>query len=144
MSGQHIAVLLKNLRELQSLSNIVDQHLDIQRVVRQTVPRTLSDITCVASLTAGTLTLLTNNGSTAAKIKQLTPRMVAALGQQGHQVNGIDVRVQALAFANPLSKKDNLMTPEGRAAIGLLVKRLSESPLRTALERLAQRNSGLG
>ena len=144
MSGQHIADLLRNSRELQSLSGIIGQHLDVRRVIRQTVPHSLANITSVASLTMGTLTLLTNNGSTATKIKQLTPRLITALRQQGHEVNGINVRVQALEFANTLSKKDILMTPDGQAAIHLLVGRLNESPLKSALTRLARRGSGLG
>jgi len=111
MTGKPIGTLLKNSKELQPFYSAVARHTEILRVIRRTIPRSLADVTSVSHTTGGTLTLLVNNGASAAKVKQLSPSLVEALSQQGHEINRLNVRVQARVESNTLLKKNNLMSP---------------------------------
>jgi len=139
MSGQHIATILNSLQEQRLLPDQVSQFLEIQRAVRAALSPSMAPEVSVSHVSAGTLTIQSNNGSCAAKVKHVAPQLIRLLQALGYQINGICVRVQALSFSNALSKKEILMTTTAGARISALVGQLHESPLRSALVRLGNR-----
>jgi hypothetical protein len=140
MPGHHIAILLKTLNEQRLLPDQLNQSLEMQRAVRAALPSSIAPQVSVSHVSAGTLTIHANNGACATKVKHFAPQFIRLLQALGYQVNGIRVRVQALDFANTLSKKENLMTLAGQQSISRLVERLNESPLKSALMRLGNRS----
>ena len=141
MAGHRIKVVLKNLKELRMLPDQVDELLAIRRAIHHTLPTQLAGQFSVGRLTNGTLTIHANNGSSAAKIKHITPGLIALLRSKGHQINAILVRAQAHTESNTLCQKDILMTPTAQDAVSALADRLGDSPLKSALSNLAKRST---
>ena len=84
-------------------------------------------------------TVLTENGSVAAKLRHLKPRLLNELRQLEPELNAIDIRVQAPAFVKPLRNKQISLTHPARRALDALISKLPETPLRQVLNRLRNR-----
>ncbi|RZS76943.1 DciA family protein [Pigmentiphaga kullae] len=78
-----------------SLLGTARRLLDLQRQVCAALPAPLGPACHVLRFEDGQLTLGVPAAAHSAKLRQLAPRLVAALEKQGWQVNGIAVRVQA-------------------------------------------------
>ncbi|OVZ58266.1 hypothetical protein CDO46_27360 [Pigmentiphaga sp. NML030171] len=78
-----------------SLLGTARRLLDLERQVCDALPAPLGPSCRVLRFEDGQLTLGVPAAAHSAKLRQLAPRLVAALEKQGWQVNGIAVRVQA-------------------------------------------------
>jgi len=142
MSDTRVGLLLNNLPELQALKRHLAILAVLQRLVADTLPSHLSNSVNVASLKGGELTLATHNGAVASKLRQVAPRILSFLCQQGYEITGIDIKVQVRMYDKPLPQKKILLGDNARSAVTSLVERLQPSPLKDALKRLASRSSG--
>lgn len=139
MSAKEIRSILDNAPELRTLTKHTRQLLDLQRLVREALPASLASRTFVAHLESGTLTIATDNGAAAAKIRQLVPRLLNKLRPQEPEVNAIRVQVQVTVVHKSLHKKRIFLDHNARDALLTLSARLETSPLKSALRRLADR-----
>jgi len=93
----------------------------------------------VLGLHLGTLSIAAANAAIAAKLRQLAPEMVAKLQHRGCEVSGIRVKVQ-VSFdrvqRNPAPRK---LSKSARNALNDFSLTLDSSPLKSALERMAQK-----
>lgn len=131
-----------------SLMSTARQLMQLQQQVQAVLPQPLGNACRVLRLEDGNLTLGVPAASHSAKLRQLAPRIVAALEKQGWQVNGIAVRVQAsltrpietLLAQNALPRRPAApLGEQGLEAFSELRTTLREGPLAQAVERLLAR-----
>ncbi len=125
---------------VQSLVKQALRLIEMQQVFTEIAPKPLAQSGRVGRLTHGSLLLFADNGSAAAKLRQLTPSLLVKFQKRGYEVTAIRVEVQPPPYPAPHRKKIRL---SGTAASHLqeLAARLPESPLRAALESLLARAS---
>lgn len=97
----------------------------------------------IANLKGGKVVIHAASGAVAVKLRQLAPRLAESFIQQGQEVTGIEVRVQAWRVTpGKLRQKQPLvMGARPKQALTSLASGLEEgSPIRRAVEKLL-RNS---
>lgn len=139
MSESRIGQLLDSLPELQSLKRELKKLATLQNAVREVLPFELAKCTSVASVKSGSVILYASNSPAAAKLKQITPRILFHLRKQHHDITGIVVQVQVTIPVNALPQKHIVMGPQARSALDALAERLDASPLKSAVRRLRER-----
>ena len=141
-NARNIADLIGADRNLARLSAHASQLLKLQRIFEHAVPAALAKHGRVANMKLGKVVIHASNGSVAAKIRQLTPRLTDAFRQAEVDVNQIQVKAQPNAEARAIEK------PNAPASIGIRTKQgltslaqklPDDSPLKAALQRLAER-----
>jgi len=143
VTSERIGLLIDRLPQLQSLNRQVRRLLAMQDILTEVLPDSLASSTTVALSAAEELVLFVDNGTAAAKLKQLAPRILVFFRQQGHEVTAIRVQVQVRIRHNPLLQKQISLSPTARQAISELSATLETSPLKSALERLSRRRTRL-
>lgn len=111
----------------------------LQVMLDSVLPPHLLPGTHVANLRRGKVIIHAASGAVAVKLRQLAPRLAEVFIQQGQEVTGIDVRVQARQ-SQPASRRPKTPRKIGatsKQALTSLSHGLPEdSPLRLALEKL--------
>ena len=126
-------------QELRRLSHKAGQLLVLQRHYERVAPSSLVRASRVLQLEQQTLILAANNGATAAKLRQLAPELARLFQSAGCEVTGIQVRVQV---AMPPAKRAHTpatLSATGRKRLMELAVELPDSPLKSALQRLAKK-----
>lgn len=86
----------------------------------------------------GLLTIAANNAAVAAKLRQIVPDLLQKLKPlQPAEVTGIQVKVQVSNPAPVLPRHHAQLGPKGRLEINHLLDALADSPLKSALQKLA-------
>jgi hypothetical protein len=143
VTSERIGLLIDSLPQLQGLNRQVRRLLALQDMLTEVLPDSLASSTTVALSAADELVLFVDNGAAAAKLKQLTPRILVFFRQRGHEVTAIRVQVQVRIRHNPLPQKQISLSSTARQAISELSATLDASPLKSALERLGRRKMHL-
>jgi hypothetical protein len=138
MSAKRVGLLIDTLPELQALNREIRQLMVLQSVLAEALPENLAASATVASMNAGELILFADNGAVAAKLRQITPRILTSLRQRGCEITGIRLKVQVSIRDNPLPRKQISLSVEARNVIDSLTDRLPSSPLKLALNRLSR------
>jgi hypothetical protein len=138
MSEKRVGLLIDTLPELQALNREIRHLMALQSVLAEVLPGNLATSAKVALLKAGEMILFADNGAVAAKLRQITPRILISLRQRGYEITGIRLQVQVSIRDNPLPQKQISLSSEARNAIDLLSERLTASPLKSALKRLSR------
>lgn len=141
MSEKRVGLLIDTLPELQALNREIRQLIALQSVLAEVLPGNLATSASVALVKAGELILFADNGAVAAKLRQMTPRILISLRQRGYEITGIHLQVQVRIRDNPLPQKQISLSSEARNAIDLLSGRLNTSPLKAALKRLGRHST---
>ena len=136
MSEKRVGLLINTLPEFRHLNHEIRQLMGLQRMLEEVLPGNLANSATVAALKSGELLLFSDNGATAAKLRYMAPRIVAAFQARGCEITGIHLKVQARVRDNPLPQKHISLGVEARAALDALVDRLDASPLKSALRRI--------
>jgi len=143
VNSERIGLLIDRLPQLQGLNRQVRRLLALQDILTEVLPESLASSTTVALSAADELVLFVDNGSAAAKLKQLAPRILVFFREQRHEVTAIRVQVQVRIRHNPLPPKQISLSPVARQAISELSATLDASPLKSALQRLGGRKRQL-
>jgi hypothetical protein len=125
--------------ELRQLSGKAGRLMELQRQYELVAPPSLTRSSHVLQLEQQTLTLAADNGAVAAKLRQLAPELVNLFQNRGCEITGIQVRVQVAVssfrpFPTPVS-----ISAAGRRRLIELSEILADSPLKSALLRLARK-----
>lgn len=117
--------------------------VELDRAYADAAPELLCSASGVARVEAGTIYLWARDGAVAAKLRQLAPMLLAKLRKRAPECTAIRVTVQlrgwpadAVAAGVPRT-----LGSGGSAALRELAESLPASPLRSALTRLAGRES---
>ncbi len=142
MPAQKIGDLLLQSSELRALSRRAQYLAELQRAVLGAIPRPLASATRVRSLRSGTVFLAADNAAVAAKLRQLTPRLLEHLQKREHQITGIRIEVQVTMQQIRPGKTSRNQGLDSRILTDFqrLADRLKESPLKRAVTRLVQRH----
>jgi hypothetical protein len=125
--------------ELRQLSGKAGQLLALQRLYEQVAPASLMRYSRVLQLEQQILTLAANNGAVAAKLRQLAPELTQRLQNMGCEVTVIQVRVQVTLPAAEYTSAPPTLSATGRKRLIELAVDLPDSPLKSALQRLANK-----
>jgi hypothetical protein len=111
----------------------------LQILLDATLPAHLLPGTHIANLKQGKVVIHADSGAVAVKLRQLAPRLAEGFIQQGQEVTGIEVRVQArrrpTTAARP--KQANLIGMRPKQALTSLASGLEDdSPVKQALLKL--------
>lgn len=86
----------------------------------------------------GVLTIAANNSAVAAKLRQIVPDLLQQLQPlQLNEVTGIQVKVQVTNPAPVIPKHHAELGAKGKQEISHLIETLADSPLKAALQKLA-------
>ena len=138
MYHTRVGVLLDSLPELQALNRELRQLAALQNALAEVVPGDLAATASVSLAKTGELILSVDNGATAAKLRQMAPRILIFLRQRRYEITGIRLQVQVRVRDNPLPQKQISLSSDARLAVDMLSERLGASPLKAALERLGR------
>ncbi len=141
MSEKRVGLLIDTLPELRAMNREIRQLMALQSALSEVLPHNLAAFATVASMNAGEITLFADSGAVAAKLRQMTPRMLTSLRQRGYEITGIRLQVQVSIRDNPLPPKQISISVEARKVIDSLTERLDPSPLKSALKHLARRRA---
>jgi len=139
MSEKRVGLLIDTIPELRALNREIRRLTALQSVLAEVLPDKLATFATVASMNAGELVLFADNGAVAAKLRQMTPRILTALQQRGFEITGIRLQVQVSMRDNPLPQKQISLSAGARNVIDSLTDRLPASPLKAALKRLGRK-----
>ncbi len=141
MPLRDIRNLLSASSELAALREKTQRLLALQRAYVDCTPVELAELTKasrVGYLKAGTLYLMADNTTVAAKLRQLLPRLLPAFRKIDAEVTGIRVDVQPKSPANaptPHIRKDELPI-DYIEKIETLSKKISDPNLKLAVTNL--------
>lgn len=127
--------------ELRQLSHRVDRLLALQRCYEQIAPLSLVRASHVVQLNQNILEIAADNGTVAAKLRHLVPEFTRLFQERGHEIAGVQVRVQVVVPATVRPSRSALLSATGRQQFVDLAVKLQDSPLKTALQRLVK-NTG--
>lgn len=141
MTAHKIDFYLNASNGLRSLAQEARQIAELDRVLAQTAPAELTQACRVKQLRDGTLTLWADNAAVAAKLKQLTARLLAAYRKLRSEVTSIRIEVQVGRPPETVKKtiKNRSLSIETIEKLDALSASIEDGPLKQALTRLADR-----
>jgi hypothetical protein len=136
-----VGSVLSSAPELGTITRQARKLLNLQSALARALPQALTDQAAVATLESGTAVVLASNGTVAAKLKQMSRRLLQKLRQQDPEISSIQVRVQEPSVVKPLPQKRISLSPSAVEALDSLSRRLESSPLRTSIEAICLRHA---
>ncbi|MEO6423391.1 MAG: DciA family protein [Candidatus Nitrotoga sp.] len=125
-------------QELRLLSHKVDQLLILQRHYEQFAPPSLTRNSHVVQIDQQTLIVAADNGTVAAKLRQLAPELTKSFQNREYEITGIQIRVQVALPISILPPRLTSLSNAGRQQLVDFSVKLQDSPLKSALQRLAK------
>ena len=123
----------------------LNAHEDIARVAQtlwQTIaPDNLASLSRAINIKNQQLNITTPYSSVAAKIKFLTPSLLATLKNQEYEVTAIQVKVQVKSTEPAKPKQVKKISPHAATNLNALATKLQGTPLGEALAKLAVKSS---
>lgn len=130
--------LLKQSSDLKTLSAQAEHINELQRTWETVVPPSLKRHCRAGLINNQRLTVYATSGAVAAKLKLLASGLSLKLQSQGLEVTAIRVEVQVESKPRRDPKKARNLSEIAVESLASLAESLPDSPLRTALERLAR------
>lgn len=143
MPAHRINYFLKTPSDAPSWLDEVRQLNKLQQTFSGLVPPPLARACTVGQYARGTMLIYADNGAIAAKLKQLTPRLLLDFWKTGLEVSVIRVEVQVRPSRPEAPPICSRMSPAGLKSLESLASELPESPLREALDRLLKHHRAL-
>ena len=122
---------------LQSLVKEASRLIEMQKVFAAIAPPPLARSGRVGRFAHGSLLLLADNGAVAAKLLQLVPSLLVKFQKRGYEVTAIRVTAQPPSHA-AVPHKNMKLSHKARAYLSKLASGLPATPLRIALEKMAE------
>jgi hypothetical protein len=137
---RRLNALFKENAEFRALAGEAGKHAWLQKIWAGIVPPALQPFTQAGGLKHRRITVFADNGAVAAKLKLLAPNLLKNLQNKGVEVTSIRVEVQVKSLRNTPPKPVRNISPAAAASLSGLAEKLADSPLRSALEKLARRS----
>jgi hypothetical protein len=145
MASEPISKLLGDNADLKPLAARLEQIRRLQRRYRTLAPERLADTSRVCAIDGTTVVVCADSGPVAAALRQLAPRLLSGLRElaqrnskhpRDQELTSIRIEVQV---SNPQPKRRVVTRGEMPVEkLAQLAGRLSESPLKETLERIAE------
>ena len=130
---------LASTSELRQLSSKAEQVTALQRQYERLAPPTLLKCSRVLQLRQQVVVIAADNGAIASKLRQMTAELISLFQARGCEVTGIQIKVQVANPTPVIPPKPRQLGKAAQDALNELDENLAESPLKTALRRLAKR-----
>ena len=127
---------------LKALKARVKRLTELQSLYVRTAPRELAGSSRVKGCRAGTLFVFADNAAVAAKLKQLAPRLLAAIRENEPEINQIRIEVQ-VGGREGVSGAKTRKKPLSEATVRRfdeLAEAIPDGALKAAISRLAARH----
>jgi len=125
--------------ELRQLSSKAEQLTSLQRHFDNIVPPSLKNSSYVLHVNRQAVVIAATNGAAAAKLRQMTAELISLFQARGCEVTGIQIKVQVTTPTRTITSEPRKLGKPARDALNNLEETLADSPLKTALRRLAKR-----
>ena len=137
--AQHLKTLLNGNQELRPLLAKAQALSALQRHFISVAPPHLAQSSQiqVLGLQLGTLSIAVANATVAAKLRQLAPELVVMMQNRGCEVSGIRVKVQVSFDRLQPKPAPHKLSKTAQNALNELSLSLNDSPLKLALEKMA-------
>jgi hypothetical protein len=142
MALQRIDSLL-GTGELRTLAAGARRIRALERLYRAAAPRELAAASRVKACKAGTLVVTADNAAVAAKLRQMTARLLAAIRQSAGDVHAVRIEVHVGGAAHE-SRPQSAKAVLGRDAVtefAALARRVPEGSLKNAIADLVKHHS---
>jgi hypothetical protein len=124
---------------IASLMPQAQRLIELRKILAAVLPESLARHCSIANYKQGKVVIFAANSAVAAKLKLLSPGLSEELSRRAAEVTGLEVRVQPLNSLGQVLEKSSKLSIEAAAALGRLAQQLSDSELKTALDRIARR-----
>jgi hypothetical protein len=142
MPARKISEILETDDTLGKLAAASRRVQQLQRIYLEAVPAAFSRVSRIGWARAGVVSVIASNGAVAAKLRQLTPRILEAFRRHGVEFNSMRIEVQVDAGPGPAVRSaPQPLPPAALEAIDAALQSTPPSPLRAALRRLNRRRS---
>lgn len=143
MPTNKIGQFLTASAELKALSDKAQRLLQLQNTFFDSAPPLLAQACRVKNFREGVLFIVAENTAVAAKLRQLTPRLLSNIRKQEPQITGIQVAVQVTGSQNEVDRppQKNEISVDSIDKLRNLSERIPASPLKSALTNLVRRHS---
>ncbi|MDP2239530.1 MAG: DUF721 domain-containing protein [Burkholderiales bacterium] len=143
MPTNKIGKFLTASAELKALSDKAQKLLQLQNTFFDSAPPSLAQASRVKNFRAGMLFIVVENAAVAAKLRQLTPRIISNIRKFEPQVTGIQVTVQVTRSQNEASlpSRKNKISLDSIDKLRNLSEKIVNSPLKSALTNLVRRHN---
>jgi hypothetical protein len=142
MHSRSIGFFLNSLEELEAISVQIRRLIAMQQSLSALLPVHLASQAQVLSEERGVLLLAAPNSAAAAKLRQLAPRIVAALVQRKFHIRALRVVVRVAQRTTEVRAAKRRITATAVHEFTELSRSVSHPPLRQALERLVGHQRG--
>ncbi|MGE0557102.1 MAG: DciA family protein [Burkholderiales bacterium] len=144
MPTRKLSALLSNTAGLSALTRASQRITALQRLYAVCAPPELTQASRVIHEHGGMLVIAADNGAIAAKLRQMTPRLLKNLQKQTAEVTGIRVQIQVnKVHSRPAGGTKMTTLPiDLIESFDRLSKQIKDSRLRSALVRFAARRRG--
>jgi len=139
---RRLNTLLSSNTELKTLSAQAEKIAHIQKLWGRVTPPPLNQHSYAGLIRDGEITVYTSSSAVAAKLKLLTPQLLRNLQNEGFEVTAIRIEVQVKSQPRAPARIALRITPRAAQNLLELAKRLPDSPLQSALKKLAKRSEG--
>ena len=137
---QRLETLLRGAPELRDLSGRAGELSQLQKIWDCAVPETLRPFTRAGGFKHRRIMVFADNGAVAAKLKMQSASLLKNLQNKGLEVTSIRVEVQVQSRRPAQPGIERHISPQASSSLENLAEQLPDSPLRTALQRLAKRS----
>lgn len=137
---RRLNTLLSSDAELKTLSAQAEKIACTQKIWGRVAPPPLNQHSHAGLIRDGQITVYTSSSAVAAKLKLLTPQLLKNLQKEGFEVTAIRVEVQVKSQPRSHARIALRVTPRAAQNLLELAKKLPESPLQSALKKLARRS----
>ena len=143
MPTNKIGQFLTASAELKALSDKAQRLLQLQNTYFDSAPPLLAQTSRVKSFREGILLIVAENTATAAKLRQITPRLLTNIRKHEPKITGIKVDVQVNRSRNEVGypSRKNELSIDSIDKLRDLSDRIPASPLKSALTNLVRRHS---
>lgn len=135
---QRLKAFFNNNLDLRQLSQRVGEIAALQGQYQLIVPAYLSQSSRIIQRKGQTLIIAADNGAVAAKLRQLGDELISSFITRGCEVTGIQIKVQVRILPSARQPRPRIIGEQGEKKLGEFAQSLENSPLKSALERLAQ------
>lgn len=136
---RRMRALFNDNLELQSLIHHAGDLSRLQKIWASVAPENLREFSMAGGLKNRRITVYATNGAVAAKLKLLAPTLLKNLQIKGLEVTSIRVEVQVQSLQRQPRKPAKTLSRQAAKSLHSLADTLPESPLKSALENLANK-----
>ena len=131
---------LASTEELRQLSSKAKQVNILQQHYKLLAPPSLLQGSRILQLKQKVVIIAADNGAVAGKLRQMTGELISLFQARGCEITGIQIKVQVTAPPPVGSPQPRILSKAAQDTLTKLEENLADSPLKTALRRLAKRN----